>query len=595
MKKRILSFVLCLILIATVSTTAIPVMAATTMTMTALSQSGAAAKANDVVTIASPDELDAFAKYVDNSKNTDGVTFKLLNDIVYNTGDASDYAETTGLRTYATAGDYNKPFKGIFEGNNKTISGLYINSTDRYVGLIGSLGGATVQNLSIVNSYIYTAKTGASAIAGAVNAGTNIISNVYVDAIIEACVDAGQNHGYVGGIVGLLSGAISLSISNVTVEGSYTSGKASVGGVVGRIQSVPFEIENCISRANVTGTQCVGGIVGYEKTTTSSYTNVYVNATITSTDTTNTYAYIGGVVGQTESTSKLSISDAVVEGIITATKGSVGGVVGEITNTSVVVNITRAVNHAPVTGSTAVGGIVGYSKTSNITVNNCITGGYMTAKKGWSGYIVGRNDADNGCTVNNCAYVTDNIDFSDNNGGAVGKKPVDNSCCTTVDDITKVAAAVTWDDEKWTERYSESIIIPTTVANMIKNAPGGVMAQASTKDADGKYSVRFLVPVDTLDYDAAALYITATTSSGTTKKYFVNVTTAYTSVIAHGEPAYASDHGGKYFLAHAIVGVDEPGENITWTVQVITVSNDVKNETQAFTFTGVSANETEVK
>ena len=584
MKKRILSFVLCLILIATVSTTAIPVMAATTMTMTELSQSGAAAKANDVVTIANPDELDAFAKYVDNSKNTDGVTFKLLNDIVYNTGDASDYAEDSGLRTYAPAGDYNKPFKGIFEGNNKTISGLYINSTERYVGLIGSLGGATVQNLSIVNSYIYTTKTGASAIAGAVNAGENTISNVYVDAIITAVSD--QSHGYVGGVVGLSQNATLLSISNVTVEGSYTSEKKSVGGVVGYITN-PLTISNSISRANVTGTQCVGGIVGYEKTTTSSYTNVYVNATITSTDTTNSYAYIGGVVGQTETTSKISISDAVVEGEITATKGSVGGVVGEITNASVEVKITRAVNHAPVTGNTAVGGIVGYSKTSEITVNNCITGGYMTAKKGWSGYIVGRNDKENGCTVNNCAYVTDNIDYSDNNGGAVGNKTVDNTCCTTVDDITKVAAAVTWDDENWTERYSNSIIIPTTVANMIKNAPGDVMAQASTKDADGTYSVRFLVPVDTLDYDAAALYITATTSSGTTKKYFVNVTTAYTSVIAHGEPAYASDYGGKYFLAHAIVGVDEPGENITWTVQVITVSNDVKNETMAFTFTGV--------
>ena len=499
MKKRILSFILCLSFFATMVLVAIPVSAAETMTMTALADSGNAAASGDVVTIASPDELDAFAKYVDNSKNTDGVTFKLLNDIVYNTGDASDYAEDSGLRTYATAGNYDIPFKGIFDGNNKTISGLYIKSADSYVGLIGSLGGATVQNLSIVNSYINTTAPGASAIAGAANAGDNIVSNVYVDATIKAAVGTSVTWGYTGGIVGLVQYASSIRIENVVVNGSIES------------------------------------------------------------------------------------------------RGSVGGIIGEV-KANVTTKITNAVNFANVKGSTCVGGIVGYNQTSGADITSCITSGSITTQ-GFCGDIVGRNK-DTSVAISNCAAVSNKYSSTTNYGGVCGgETKVDNTsykCCTMVEEVEYVADAVTWDDEGWTKTYSECII-PTTVANMIKNAPGEIVAQATAANNEGKYSVRFLVSVDTLDYDAAALYIKATTNNET-KEYFVNVTKAYTSVMACGETVNASTYGGKYLLAHAIEGIDVSGGDIVWTVQVITVANDVYNETQTVTFDkNIVAGGTEVK
>ena len=58
----------------------------------------------------------------------------------------------------------------------------------------------------------------------------------------------------------------------------------------------------------------------------------------------------------------------------------------------------------------------------------------------------------------------------------------------------------------------------------------------------------------------------------------------------------ASNYGGKYLLAHAIEGVNVAGEDIVWTVQVITISNGIYNETEAVTFNGnIVANGEEVK
>ena len=43
-------------------------------------------------------------------------------------------------------------YKGTFDGNGKTISGLYIKSTADYQGLFGRVNGGTVKDLSVSGS-----------------------------------------------------------------------------------------------------------------------------------------------------------------------------------------------------------------------------------------------------------------------------------------------------------------------------------------------------------------------------------------------------------------------------------------------------------
>lgn len=485
MKKRILSFILCLSLLATMVLVAIPVSAAETMTMTALADSGNAAVSGDVVTIASADELDAFASYVSANKNTEGVTFILLNDITYNTGDASVWASTEPDNKYIPAGDYSKPFKGIFEGNNKTISGLYVNTTSSYIGFIGSLADGTVQNLAIVNSYIFTSSYGAGAVIGAANAGVNQISNVYVDATIKA-TGSQNSYAFVGGIAGLINSGSTLNISNVVVKGSVDGGSA----------------------------------------------------------------------------------------------GGIGGIVGETIDS--IVNLDCVVNCAEVNGMTAIGGIIGYvSSTFKVSIiRNAVNAGVVSTEAGFCGDIIGRNNSATTAEIYSSAAVKNMNTSTTNYGGTVGYiKPTTNTVTyyDSVSDMTDLNSDI------WSN--TDSGLLPTTVYTMLSNAPTKIVAQATSKDG-GTYSVRFLAVVDTLDYTAAAFSVKATLEDGTQKEFFMNVTDAYTSVLAYGDEVTAESLGGNYILAYAITGIDE--EPVDFEVTVITVSNGIYSETAA-TFEDVAA------
>ena len=48
--------------------------------------------------------------------------------------------------------ELNKPFKGIFDGWNYEINGLYINTTDKVKGLFGLVYNGTIKNVGIGNN-----------------------------------------------------------------------------------------------------------------------------------------------------------------------------------------------------------------------------------------------------------------------------------------------------------------------------------------------------------------------------------------------------------------------------------------------------------
>jgi hypothetical protein len=127
------------------------------------------------------------------------------------------------------------PFRGIFDGNGKVISGLTINGTNDYdyyqrlfgnyyQGLFGYISGGTVKNLGIEGIAI-------------------------------------SSGGRLGGIAAIIeSGSI---ISNCYTTGAITGDYDTIGGIVGLVGDGGNVVENCYSTVAVSGVSHIGGIAGY--------------------------------------------------------------------------------------------------------------------------------------------------------------------------------------------------------------------------------------------------------------------------------------------------------------------------------------------
>ncbi|GJI94385.1 hypothetical protein RugamoR57_11030 [Duganella caerulea] len=117
------------------------------------------------------------------------------------------------------------PYIGVFDGNHKSISGLYINlpTTDK-VGLFSELDGGTIRDVRIAGATVegnsYTGVLAGSIQSGTVS-GVAIESNVYGN---------GTN---LGGLAGYSNGTIGTSyvVGNVIGKNAYSVG--STGGLLG--------------------------------------------------------------------------------------------------------------------------------------------------------------------------------------------------------------------------------------------------------------------------------------------------------------------------------------------------------------------------
>lgn len=156
--------------------------------------------------ISSAEELYGFATLVNGGETTaNGV---LTTNIVVNADvlDSNGNPNGTPAHTWTPIGGKgNNTFKGTFDGNGHTVSGLYYTSnTESYVGLISTCGGgAIIRNVGVVDSYLY----GQGAMGGICGFAYNptgglpypIIKNCYNASTITAAYKYG---GECGGILG---------------------------------------------------------------------------------------------------------------------------------------------------------------------------------------------------------------------------------------------------------------------------------------------------------------------------------------------------------------------------------------------------------
>jgi hypothetical protein len=170
-------------------------------------------------------------------------------------------------------------FSGVFDGNNHTISDVYINkSLEGNIGLFGFNAG-TVKNLGVVNENI----SGNLSVGGL--AGSN-------EGLVYGSYTTGKVAGYynVGGLVGTdHAGDVSINILK-SCSISTVIGKLNVGGLVGDNYGL---IESSYSGSMVEGGIYVGGFVGTnEGIVTNSYAIGYATG----------HDVVGGFAGVNEGT-----------------------------------------------------------------------------------------------------------------------------------------------------------------------------------------------------------------------------------------------------------------------------------------------------
>ena len=164
------------------------------------------------------------------------------------------------------------------------IYDMTVNATADHAGLFGYVNGATIRNV-ILHSGCSVTSTGNSvgSIVGMADTGT-AIKNV----TNNGCSVTGTGNGnHYGGIVGIACSGTTIEnvINQATISGSYC-----VGGIIGKIDVNNVSIKKAINNGNVTGTGSAGGIVGF------AYSGTTIENVTNRGEVTGTYD-IGGIVG----------------------------------------------------------------------------------------------------------------------------------------------------------------------------------------------------------------------------------------------------------------------------------------------------------
>lgn len=276
-----------------------------------------------------------------------------------------------GYRPWTPIGCYvdwqnNHPYRGIFDGQGHTVSGLYVTAlSNGYAGLFGyTSGSTTIKNLTVEGEIrLEDVSTTAKHIGGIVGEANAKLERCVSRVRISAAGFGTRDTCAVGGIAGKLSGAMTDCRFEGSIDitckrgGAYISG--GVGGLAGN--AAGGALTRCVNTGAVTvdkGTG-VGGIAG-----------------ITSREVTFTQCANTGHISN-DTTAVLSSGEK--------PKGGTGGILG--VGKSGNVSISLCYNTGTVSGTTIVGGILGgeagdygtsiSNGNPSLTVENCYNAGLL--------------------------------------------------------------------------------------------------------------------------------------------------------------------------------------------------------------------------
>ena len=427
MKKRLLSIFLVLALCLTCVPSALAVGDG--------HFSGGNGTENAPYEISTAQDLFDLAEEVNNGTSYEGEYFSLTDDIDLK-GEA-----------WTPIGDRlnQDEFLGTFDGNNRTVRGLYVEKAYGSVGLFGFVGmssrktTAEVKNLNVVGS-VSVERTPATfyvaGIAGFVGLGAEI-TNCSFEGTITATIKSGQSGQgnnptvLIGGIAGYNFGTISkCTVSNSAVSGTNESAEADndvyVAGIAANNTVVGTISECAVNNSTITGTNkntasqsLAGGIAAFNVEGT--IEGCEVTGRSVSTSGSMEVSSVGGIAAANEGTVKNCSNSASVTGnnalpIAQEVSLGSGGVVGS--NKHLVEGCS---NSGSVTGNGLfTGGVVGYNTTNGGTLNGTISASHNTGAvegKQYVGGVVGNNHT----VVEDCYNTGQVTSTGDYAGGVVGR------------------------------------------------------------------------------------------------------------------------------------------------------------------------------
>ena len=303
---------------------------------------------NDPYLILNPIHLNQLRNFLNKEK----VYFRLMADI-----DLAEFIEDEYSQAgWMPIGNNSSQFKGILDGNGKTISGLTINRDNMdYVGLFGDTQSATIKNLTIKGNV--KGRNYVGGISGDLEKGS--MTNCSFEGTVIGDSRVGGLCGNAGN--GTLTGCFSKVV--VTGTGDY------IGGFVG----TRGKFINCVaSDVVVNGHDNVGGICGQGNT---DITGCFFSGNVTANN------YVGGLYGSINGGD--IINKNCVIGQISASGDNVGGLVGEALGYFLV--LTDCYFSGSVIGKYQVGGLVGHKNSGNISKSYAI--GKITGAKDVGGLV----------------------------------------------------------------------------------------------------------------------------------------------------------------------------------------------------------------
>lgn len=359
---------------------------------------GGAGTQADPFRVATAEQLDKVRYYPESyflqTANIDLTEYLAADKAGYNSGEG-----------WVPIGTSSKPFAGSYDGNEFSITGLWINRPNAYYqGLFGYLvSGATIIDVHLIGTEIYADEyIGALA---AYSAGE--ISGCSAESVNIMCEDM-----YAGGLVGQNSGTITDCSTTGMVRADYEYAGGLVAYNYGNASS-GFDgyIGDSFSEADVTYLNAdqyelegAGGLVGYNSSGT--IENSYATGQVTG------HESVGGLAGENW---QGTVSGCYATGNVSSISDYegyqgyyAGGLIGENTYLSSVVNCHAEGN---VTGHTDVGGLVGYN---SALVQKCFAKGDVSGVDKVGG-LVGNSSG----TIEN-TYATGSAAGTHYIGGLVG-------------------------------------------------------------------------------------------------------------------------------------------------------------------------------
>ena len=312
MKKRFLSIGLCFCLLITCLSVRFPAGAENSVwdgsVSSSLSGSGTYA---DPYLIQNGADLAFLAEQVGAGTDYAGKFISLENDIVLNNGhsDYDNWGTVAPVHAWTPIGNTGKYFRGIFDGKDHTIYGVYAVGGDSYqsgIGLFGASHNNKITNLHIKDSYVagwrvvggfvgqaqqtvfrncsFEGTVYSTNVTNYAGSAGGFMGNASSGNSLEKCYTAGKIDAYSrsAGLIGQLPGAGTNTILNsystmtVTGLGAKEAPGAGTGGLVGLIQNGAITVTNSFFAGSYPNDSAVRGpIVAHTASATITVTNCY--------------------------------------------------------------------------------------------------------------------------------------------------------------------------------------------------------------------------------------------------------------------------------------------------------------------------------